>query len=255
MSRFGEDLRQVAAGLDLPQPVRSRFLLELAADLEDLHTTLLAEGLGEEEARRRALNMLLPAPDALAELRGLHRPLYQRLVDRFSDRARHRLERVLLGGVSLVLLASATQALLRLDPPKEPSVFVWPLLVLAVLVLGAGLGKLFQLYVAKDHAPARLRRGMSLLPTLAGTSAAVGLAGAVLDFYGTAAAIEADIALQGALVLGWVRRDAAMLALALLVAVAAALLWFVAAVRIARIEQSEMEALGLLPDRTPGPVT
>jgi len=244
MNGFEQELRRIADALDLPQPVRSRVLVELAADLEDLRATLVSEGMDDEEARQHALTTLLPTEETLEELRGVHRPLYQRLVDRFSEGTRHRVERLLLTGVSVVALVGPSRVLLSLDPSTSPSAFVWPLLGLAAATMVIGLGKLFQLHVAKDHAPARLRSGMFLLPTLAAASAAVGFTGAVLDFYSVAEAIEADASRQGALVLRWLRQDTAMLALALLVTVAAALLWFLAAVRVVRIEQAEAEALG-----------
>jgi hypothetical protein len=253
MKGFEAEIRQVAEQLDLPQPVRSRILLELAADLEDLTSELRGRGVGEEEAHARALESLLPSSAALAELRGVHRPLYRRLVDRFSERARNRLERLLLAGISAVMVGIGIGALTRAHLLSSPSLFVWPLLVLAGLVVVLGSGKLLQLYVVKDHALARLRRGMFLLPVLACASASVGFIGLVLDFYATASAIEADVRLQAGLLLGWLRRDMAMLALALLVTVVAGLFWFVAAVRIAHIEQSEAEALGYVP-RVHGPV-
>ncbi|MEJ2216294.1 MAG: hypothetical protein P8099_06725 [Gemmatimonadota bacterium] len=253
MRGFQAEIRQVAEQLDLPQPVRSRILLELAADLEDLMAALLAQGEGEDEARRRALELLLPSGDAVEALRGVHRPLYQRLVDRFSERARHRLERLLLTVVSVVVLGVGADALTRVHLFSSPSLFVWPLLALAVLVVVLGFGKLLQLYVVKDHAHARLRRGMFLLPVLACASASVGFIGLVLDFYVTAGAIEADVRLQAGLLLGWLRRDMPMLALALLVTVAAGLFWFLAALRVAHVEQAEAESLGYV-RRIHGPV-
>lgn len=253
MRGFAEEIRRVAEHLDLPQPVRSRILLELAADLEDLTTVLRDQGVAEDEARRQALEALLPSPAALAELRSLHRPLYQRLVDRFSERARHRLERLLLTVMAGVVLGMGSEALSRVHLFSSPSLFVWPLLTLAVLVVVLGCGKLLQLYVVKDHAHARLRRGMFLLPVLACASASVGFIGLVLDFYITAGAIEADVRLQAGLLLGWLRRDMPMLALALLVTVAAGLFWFLAALRVAHVEQAEAESLGYV-RRIHGPV-
>lgn len=253
MSGFEAEIRRVAEQLDLPQPVRSRVLMELAADLEDLAAALREEGMEAGEARRRALESLLPSTAALSELRGVHRPLYQRLVDRFSERARHRLEQLLLVAISAVVLGVGIGALARTHLLSSPSLFVWPLLGLAVLIVGLGSGKILQLYVVKDHAPARLRRGMFLLPVLAGASGSVGVIGLVLDFYATAAAVEADVRLQAVLLLDWLRRDMPMLALALLVTVLAGLFWFVASVRIAHIEQAEAEALGYV-HKVHGPV-
>ncbi|HKJ93209.1 MAG TPA: hypothetical protein VJ957_08575 [Longimicrobiales bacterium] len=253
MSGFEREIRELADHLDLPQPVRSRILLELAADLEDLAAALGARGVSEEEAHERAVASLMPSAEALAELRGLHRPLYQRLVDRFAERTRHRLERLLLTVVSAVVLGVGIGALWRVHLLAHASPFVWPLLAVAALAAVVGFGKLLQLYVVKDHAPGRLRRGMFLLPVLACAGAALGFIGLVLDFYATAGAIEADVARQGVLVLAWLRRDMAMFVLALLVTVLASLLWFVAALRVARVEQAEAESLGYV-RRVHGPV-
>ncbi len=102
MRGFGAELRELAERLDLPQPMRSRILLELSADLTDLAAALRAEGATEEEARRRAVEVLFPSGAALAELERLHRPLYRRLVDRFSEPARHGVERSLLAIAVLI---------------------------------------------------------------------------------------------------------------------------------------------------------
>lgn len=253
MRGFQAELRAVAEQLDLPQPVRSRILLELAADLEDLTAALLARGESEDEARRRALELLLPSGDAVEALRGVHRPLYQRLVDRFSERTRHRLERLLLAVVSVSVLGIGIGALTRVHLFTSPSPFLWPLLALAGLIVGVGLGTLLRLYVVKDHGLVHLRRGMFVLPVLACASASVGFIGLVLDFYVTAGAIEADVRLQPMLLLGWLRRDMPMLAVALLVMVVAGLFWFLAGLRIAHVEQAEAESLGYV-RRVHGPV-
>ncbi|NIP77759.1 MAG: hypothetical protein GWM90_00560, partial [Gemmatimonadetes bacterium] len=74
MMSFDGALRGLAGELDLPEPVRSRVLLELRSDLEAMGAALLEEGLPPEEARRRTLEALFPSAAALAELRAFHRP-------------------------------------------------------------------------------------------------------------------------------------------------------------------------------------
>lgn len=241
---FDQQLRSFAAELELPEPRRSRFLLELRADLEDLARTLVAEGLGREEAHRRALEALLPSADAVAELEGLHRPLYRRLLDRFSEPARGRVERGLLVALSVLAVAVGMVGLSRFDLLADPSVFLWPILALAAAIAVTGGAKLFQLYVARGGGPERLRRGLSWLPALALVALVVGFGGAAVDLYLVAGRIAVDVSAQGRELLDWLRRDMALLASALLIASGAGLLWLVAAIRIARIETLEAEALG-----------
>ena len=50
MSRFAGVLKRVSDGLDLPQPTRSRILLEMAGDLQDLYEHHLGQGMDEERA-------------------------------------------------------------------------------------------------------------------------------------------------------------------------------------------------------------
>ncbi len=57
---FAPVLQQVERGLALPIPDRVRILRELEYDLEALYDQLLQEGLSEAEARRHALQALVP---------------------------------------------------------------------------------------------------------------------------------------------------------------------------------------------------
>lgn len=243
MISFEEELRGLAGRLDLPEPIRSRTLLELRSDLEAMAAALESRGVAEAEARRRALESLLPSPDAVRELRQVHRPLYQRLADRFSVRGRHRLERALLGLVAVAYLAGGLVTLAHLELLTAPSTFLWPVLVLSALIAAVGAGKLFELFVAGTHG-AGLRRGLGILLALAATTLVIAFSGTVVDFYAAAGRL-ADGAPQAPALLAWLRRDTALLAVALLAASVAGLIWLAAAVRIARSEQAEAAALGL----------
>lgn len=247
---FEPELRRLAGRLDLPEPARSRFLLELRSDLEDLASSLRAEGESPAGARAAALEALLPSAVALAELETLHRPLYRRLADRFSRPERHRLERLLLLGLTVAVLGGSLAALARFDLLIDPSGFLWPILGLAAAVAAAGGSQLFHLYVAGGGGPGELRRGLPWLPALAALALAVGFGGAVVDLYLVAGRLAADASAQGRELLAWLRQDAAMLASSLIVASGAGLLWLIAVIRIARIERTEAEALGLY---TPDP--
>ncbi len=244
MISFEAELRRLAGQFDLPEPVRSRALLELRSDLEDMAAALEAEGVGREEARRRALDALLPGEETVAEWRMVHRPLYQRWVDRFSVRGRHRFERVLLMVVGASYLGGGVAALAGFDLLVSASPWLWSVLGLSAVMALVGVAKLFQLYVAGAHGRGRLRRGLGVLLGLAGATLVVAFAGAAADLYVLAGRLQADASGQAAELLSWLRSEAVLLSAALVSASGGGLVWLAASVRIAVSEQAEAAALG-----------
>ena len=77
------------------------------------------------------------------------------------------------------------------------------------------------------------------------------LGGAVADLYGVAGQLAGGAA-QLPVLLPWLQREMVLLSTALLAASVAGLFWLVAAVRIARIEQTEAAALGFTEPRREG---
>ncbi|MGI9626479.1 MAG: hypothetical protein ACR2QM_06555, partial [Longimicrobiales bacterium] len=75
---FLSTLRAVEQQLPTPVPKRIALLRELEDDLEALSDRLITQGLPQEEARRRAVEALVPDPGVLRELARLHRPAYYR---------------------------------------------------------------------------------------------------------------------------------------------------------------------------------
>lgn len=241
MNGFDGELRKIAARLEVPEPARSMILLEVKGDLEDLSASLVAGGVPEEEARRRAVATLLPDDDSLEALRSLHRPWWERVVGRFSEPARNRLEWLLLAVLVGVLLLGGGGTLARLELMASPSGFLWPVLALGGSGLALGVSKLLDLFVKQDHRPSRLRRGMTALPAVAAASVVLAFTGVVFDLYATAGRIEQDAAAATVHLLDWIRRDAVLLSVALMVAALGALAWFLASIRIARIARAEAE--------------
>ena len=156
MNGFDPELREVAGRLELPEPTRSRILLELKGDLAALAESLRAEGVPDPEARRRAMATLLPDVQSLQALRTLHRPLWERLVDRFSEPARHRLERLLLAAMVATLVIGGGITLARLDLLVVRSGFLGPVLGIVASALGLGTWKLVGLNETGAHRAGRL---------------------------------------------------------------------------------------------------
>ena len=117
MSWKREVLLQIDARLDLPQPARSRVILEIAADLEDTSRMLMERGHSPEEAREQAIRRFEPRGDALREITTVHAAGLQRFLGRFSGAGRRRWERALLVLLFLFLLLG-TRVLL---PPRTCS--------------------------------------------------------------------------------------------------------------------------------------
>ena len=104
MSRFAETLSQTSRRLNLPQHIKSRVVLELAADLEDLYEHYSAQGLTEEEATARALEAAELSDEAIARLVEVHTSPTGRLVERLTERTRTPWERLMLLLIALFLL-------------------------------------------------------------------------------------------------------------------------------------------------------
>ena len=59
MKQFTSLLKNLNSKIDLPQPKKSRMLLEIAADLNDMYNYYLAKGLTETEAVSRAIRIAM----------------------------------------------------------------------------------------------------------------------------------------------------------------------------------------------------
>jgi hypothetical protein len=243
MSSYRSELRAVAEQLDLPHPMRARVILELASDLAGLEAELVASGVTPAQARDRAIQTLIPSAGPLRELRDIHRPLYRRLVDRFSDPVRHRLERLALALISVALCSIGLARLAGSGFLTDPAPLSALLLAVGLMVVVVSVWKTFALRVRREHELAGLRSGMWLLPAAATVSAVLALGGSAVDLYAVAGLLEADLTAQGMELVRWLRRDAGLLSAGLLVSSIALGLWLLIEAGIARVEQAEAEMM------------
>jgi hypothetical protein len=84
---------------------------------------------------------------------------------------------------------------------------------------------------------------------LSGATLLVGVAGAVFDFYRLATVLEGAPALAGSLATEWLVKDAALLAVAMVAALAGGLAWFVLTQWLSSVAAARRELLGLRPTR------
>jgi hypothetical protein len=244
MHRFAPSLKRVADALPLPQPQKSRIMLEMAADLEALYGAYRARGVSEEEAVRRAEVRVLADPETLQKLTRLHTTGYRRWLNGFSGHVQRRIDFLAAGLAALLLIVPLTALLLPALVGLAPNPYLWPVLAVAVLVFGVTGAKAYTLFLKRDHDVVRLHDGLPTLLFLTTLSPVLGAAGVLHGVRAMALELGRSDAVNAARVItGSIGRESALLALALLVALVAAAAWFLLVNRVAAIERAEVAYL------------
>jgi len=233
----------VGQGLALPLQSRVRILRELAFDLEELSADLMARGVPAEEARRRATEALVPEGPALAQLDRIHAPLYRRATRGVAPWRLRMMERGALAAGTALVLAGGSVALARVDVFGDPSAFLAPVLVVGALIFALVAAKAFELFVRGDHAlPGR---GLGAILGVSSLALGLGLGGTFFELLRLAGTLQSAPELAEVLVPAWLARTAVLLLVALLVALAGGLGWFVLSQWVALAEGAQREVLGL----------
>jgi hypothetical protein len=243
MSQFAPLIMEISERLCVPQPARSRILLEIAADLEDLYGHYLARGMAPEEAAARTRATLELSEEALASLIRIHEPPLRRLLERLSEQARSLWERVTLLVVTIFVVVLTVSELLTTHTLATGGLFVWPLAAIAVTATLIALVKIYTLYLKQDHDLYRLRRGLDLLLFLATASLAVGLFGLIAEVLVTARHIVSDIDWAQLHLTDCLIRISVTSMFSMVVAIAIGVAWFVLLSKVQRIERAEAEVL------------
>lgn len=243
---FLADLRRLERELATPVEDRLRFLRELEYDLECHFEGLLARGLSAEEARRLALEALVPDREAVAALGRLHRPLYRRVTASLDSARLRRWERgalVLLGAGVVVVQGTV---LLQADLLRDPSPFLLPVLVVGALLAMVCTARIFELFVKRD--PRALERSHGTLLVLCGGLLVTAFVGVLVDTYRMAATLQQAPPGTGASVVpGWLIREGALVGVAVLLALAGGLVWFVLTQWTSGMASARREVLALDP--------
>jgi hypothetical protein len=243
MTRFEDVLQQIGDRLTIPQPARSRVLLEIAADMEDHYEALLAVGHSEEDAKQRTLEQFGPSDNALHDLVDVHSTAVSRFLDRFSQQAQSRWERGLLA--TIVLFAAIVGA----GPLRQGrwlagmNEFAWPVLIVAAIGFLLTVTRVYSLFIKKDHDLRRLRSGLSPLIALALAELLLGFGGAWVGLFLTVSKILDDMESASIYLSDWMLRGSATLCFSMLAAMILALAWMLLAARAAAIEQAEAALL------------
>lgn len=175
MERFGRVLRRAERRLEGPEPGRSRILAEMAGDLEDLYRAYRDRGLEEAEARRRAEEWIAPSPGALASLRAVHLPFFDRLLDRLAGSRRGHIELALVALASLLAVGLGVLGALRSGALSPSSPGLWIVAGLLAAGLGLGLRQGYALFVRGDRLRSGWRDGVDRVLAVAAAAGLTGL--------------------------------------------------------------------------------
>jgi hypothetical protein len=239
MNRFADLLREINCKLALPQPEKSRILLEVASDLEDMYELYRSRGLGEEEALAKTREKFDISDEALVELTRIHESTFRKLLGRLSEQAQTRWERGLLIAALVFIGGFSGRQVFSSSFFRQASPFVWPLAAVSFAVLALAISETYRLYLKKDHDVKRLRSGLPWFLAMGVLSLATGWCGFVIELYRSTqmGIARADMLLPH--LVEWGIRCSAMLIVSMLVALAAGLVWFVLADKVRRIEMAE----------------
>jgi hypothetical protein len=245
--RFDELLRRLAARLDLPQPAKSRALLEIAGDLEDACEHYRRSGLDEEAAREAAVERFDLSEAALRDLAAVHATRLRRLLDGLSARGRDRLERVALSLVLLFVVALAWVRLSGAGLLDHVGPEALPAFAVTIGALAIATRKAWSLWLTREHDLRSLRRGLPEV-LIAGVA---GLVFGTVGFWVALYRIAGEFYLQadplsgtaGGLFVSGLRRAFATGNAAIFCALLCGLLWWALEQRVASIERAETEYL------------
>jgi len=243
VTHFPELLGALQRKLIIPQPARSRILLEIADDLEGLYQHYKAAGLDDAEAMKRAADEMDLTPGVLTDLVEVHTSAYQRFLDNLSDRARSRWERGLLLVLSLFVLFMLIATVRTGSVFAEANIFVWPVLLCFAGGAILGLQRAYVLFVRKVHAARETRRGLSALLGLSAAQLVIGIVGAWLGLFPASRAVAADPTQAGMALTDWMVGGTALLVVSLGGCVMTALWWLVLTAKAAAVEEEEAYAL------------
>ena len=243
MSRFAAVLGQISERLDLPQPVKSRILLEIAGDMEDLYRHHLEQGLEEARAEELAEDSFVVSDDALRHLVRIHESSH-RFSDRMAQQAGSWWEKGLLAVWVLGVLTLVAGVASQEDFFVVVSPFLWVLVGLAAVVFVFSLFKLRGLFSKRPPDIGKLRSGLGVLLFLAGLSLVVSVCGFFFHlrwyaFQTWEGGAEAVVRMFTT----WTLAVSAMMIVGLLTAILAALMWFLLVNLVARVERREVDAL------------
>ena len=239
MKRFRKTLIEINRKLDLPQPDKSRILLEIASDLEEAYLHLVDRGMDPETAEAETLSRFDLSDQVVEELIKLHQSPVRRLLGRISEQARNKLERFLLICTLLVIAIFSGREVLSADIYRNAGPFVWPVLAAAALTAALAIYHFYRLYIKKEHAVRKLRAGLAALLLTVGACLLTGIYGTLYEMSRTMARIIKDVDQTWGFIAACGIKCSALGIISIMAAVISAVIWYILMDKVRRIEIAE----------------
>lgn len=243
MKQFTPLLKSISERLDLPQPRKSRILLEIGADLEDLFNFYCTKGFSETEAMLKAEEKFAVSDEALSQLVQIHESVFRRFMDKLSEQAKTRWERILLIVILLFIAAFSSKQILTVQFFQQASKFIWLVVGISLGAAILSIAKFYNLYLKKDHHVKKLRKGLPILLFLGGGSLIVGTYGFFIELHFSASRIIIHPERTFFFTMDWLAKSCALVVFSLVVALFTALIWFIFYNKVKKIEQAEIAFL------------
>jgi hypothetical protein len=212
--------------LTVPEPARSRIVLEVAADMEDLFEEYLARGLSTEDAETAVVDHFDLSEEVLQELIRVHDTPFQRSLESLSGPVRDVWSRSLMAVLAVLVILGSGSLLFRGQLYRDASGLVWVIMP----ILGWGLwvagGSLRRFITAGEGRRSGVSSELGRLLGLAVLIMAVTFAGLWVELYLSGLRIRAATAETMIHLVGWLHMASATLVIALSGALVLGFLWF-----------------------------
>jgi len=257
MKQFTSLLKSINERLDLPQPTKSRIILEIASDLDDLYQLYLSRGFSETEATKRAEEKIHLTDEALTDLVQVHQSLVKKLLDKITAQAQSRWERVVFVLLLIFIVAISIQGIFTVQFFVQASTWIYPVMGIFLTALIISSPKFYQLYIKKDHQVKKLRTGLSLIFGMGALNLVIGILGYVMELFlaeDTALLFvnhlayiittqEAGSGQTLSNITTWMIKTSSLIMFTLVSTIIIAFIWYILMNKVLKIEQAEAAVL------------
>ncbi|MFC1730170.1 hypothetical protein ACFL6I_07505 [candidate division KSB1 bacterium] len=133
MKRFEYLLQKTGERLDIPQPAKSRILLEMAGDLEHLYHYYVGIGFNEEEATKRAEEKIGASDETISLLIQMNDSAVKKLLRKYPVEIQRKIKMLSWGFLIALLNCTAFIKWLSMD------MYYWPNGYTILVLLGIAL--------------------------------------------------------------------------------------------------------------------
>ncbi len=253
MKKFTNLLTEINNKLDLPQPLKSRVLLEVSGDIQEMYAAYIERGLSEEEAELKTKDKFSFTEDTIDDLIQIHSTPYRRWFNKLSQRAQSTWEQLLLALIFALVLFSFAQVITSTPFFTSASKFVYPILLTLLFVTVLFVTKFYQLYLKKDHNVKKVRSGLDWMLYFCGASLFFGMTGYFGEMYLSSGSVQflGPYFIISLLTdsntlhysVEWMMRSSAMLMTCCTSVLITLLFWFILINKASKIEEAEASIL------------